>query len=174
MPLGWQQIESPLSPVECAERLQKAIDPSNLLDWPSADGIKPVFGYVENGWFELRQRGPRSERDVNALQGQFVPGGAATTIRFRCTWGDGPRWAGWFSVIAAIAFGAGTLAFIACAYLDPPPGPRPYAWVIAIVPLFVVPAVIHGYWRATRLARQQQAFLAAFLERTVKGVAEAK
>lgn len=175
MPFGWQQIESPLSLVECAEQLQKAIDPSNLFDWPAGDGTKAVYGYVENGWFELRQRGPRKEQGFQALQGQILAGECGTILRFRCAWDDGPKWACWLSVIAAIAFSVGTLAVIAYAYLlDSHPGPRPYAWMMAILPLVVVPAAIVGVRRIARAAREQRAFLVAFLEHTVKAVATAK
>jgi hypothetical protein len=175
MPFGWQQIESPLSLEECSERLQEAIDPSNLLDLPAGDGTKAVYGYIENGWFELRQRGPGKEQGFQALQGQILSGGCGTILRFRCAWDDGPRWACWLSVIVAVAFSVGTWAVIAYTYLvDSHPGPRPYAWMMAILPLVVVPAAIIGVRRTVLVAHEQRAFLVAFLEYTVKAVAKLK
>ena len=171
MPFGWLQIESPLPPQDCADRLRKNIDPSDLLALPAAEGTKPVFGYVEDGWFELRQRGPRNESGLNALLGQFMSGGQGTIVRFRCAWDDGPKWAGWLSVVATVIFCLGTVAFIAFAYLiDLLPGPRPYAWALLLIPAVVFPATIICARRSARIARQQKVFLVTFLEHTVKAL----
>ena len=167
MPLGWLQLESTLTPDDCADRLLKRIDSSNLFDWP-AGGKNPVFGFVENGNFELRQRGKGTEHQVNALRGQFLSHGRGTLIRYRFAWDEGPRWFGLFSVAATVLLWLGTMALLGVAYFGPYPGPQPYAWATAIVPTLIAPAMLHAYLRGARLAQQQAEFLESFLRQALK------
>jgi len=76
-------IHTALSPEQCCERLDAAIDSDRIVHLGGAFGSKAVMGRVDDAGFRLQMRINYQNSFKTFLWGRFVPNSGGTTIELR-------------------------------------------------------------------------------------------
>jgi hypothetical protein len=166
-----RQLHSPLSAEECLLRLNKQIDEqtSLIFEWRPPAGKRPVFGFVENGWFELRLRRSEAEYDVNALRGYVVPSDRGSVVHYYQAWDDGPRLATLIGVTAWLLISVVVTVIVSSAFYHSPISAWRYEWAgMLLFCLFLAFAGWRGRRRLVRVARRQGEELVELLAQAVE------